>query len=263
MRDIITYKVTGNVWCVHTTQTLESSTVFLYVFAKGPSCTAVKIQPLHPVTKWKTQGFLFGVDTLDITNNCLIVKEKCEEWSEENRDCQSLWATCRYSIEHERTSLRSLPSLLWLMFRQKDAPLYNGCWQSSCWTGFCFDSAQCFQRTAVPLFFLFLWWGRSFLQCPSPCLIFPSGFLWFLRQRVFGLQLLDTSMAQSKRPVVYCTCETLRNRQVRPGRSIKYIYPERFKGSSGQDKTDQTFPDWKYMTVYLEKSYYCPFYGPE
>lgn len=167
-----------------------------------------------------------------------------------------------YSIERERTSLRSLPSLLWLMFRQKDARLYNGCWQSSCLTGFCFDSAQCFQRTAVPLFIPFLWWGRSFLQCPSPCLFFPSDFLWFLRQGVFGLQLLDTSMAQSERPVVYCTCETLRNRQVQLGRSIKYIYPERFKGSSGQDKTDQTFPHWKIHDCLPQEKLLLPILWP-
>lgn len=185
----------------HPNSRKQSSFVLLH---RGPSCTAVKLQhtPSSPdQKKEETQGFSFSVDTLDI-NSRLIVKEKCEDWSEVKKT-----ETVRASELHagntklERASRRSLPSLLWLMFRQKDAPLYNGCWQSSCLTGLCFDSAHCFQRTALFLFFLFCGEVHLFLQCPSPCLAFPSGFLWFLRHRVLGLQLLDTSIALSERPV--------------------------------------------------------------
>ncbi len=82
------------------------------------------------------------------------------QWSEESRDCQSLWAAAGNTIR-ERASHRSLPSLLRLMFRQKDASLYNDCWQSSYLTSLCFDSAHRFQRRAVFVFSPFLWWGRS------------------------------------------------------------------------------------------------------
>lgn len=251
-----------DVFTLHTTQTLESLTVFLYVFTKAHHAPLWKYNLFTRSQSGKTQGFLFGVDTLDITNNRLIVKEKCEECSEENRDCQSLWATCRYSIEHECTSLWSLPSLLWLMFRQKDAEHYNGCWQSSCLTGFCFDSAQCFQRTAIPLFFSFCGEVDRFcsvlhLVSSSPQVSFDS----------CGRECSDYSSSTRPWPRANVLLSTVPVKLGETGRSGRaaalniYI----LRGSRGvQAKTRliKHFHIEKHMIVYLEK-HYCPFYGPE
>lgn len=186
-------------------------------------CEAATRSPITRSKRQKTPGFF--LQCWHIRYNKQPSDSEGEvwdgsEWSEENRDCQSIWAGSGNS-ERERASRRSLPSPLWLMSQQKDAPLYNGCWQSSCLTGLCFDSAHCFQKNSGFFFHLFLWWGRS-VSVSFTLSSLPPGFLWFLWQRVFGLQLLDTSIALSERPV-YCTSETRRNRQVRLDRSIKYI----------------------------------------
>lgn len=87
-----------------------------------------------------------------------MVKEKCEEDQSEVKKTETVRASelRAGNTMREQASCHGLLSLLWLMSRQKEAPLYNGCWQSSCLTNLCFDSAHCFQRTAHFLFSLFV-----------------------------------------------------------------------------------------------------------
>lgn len=64
-----------------------------------PSCTAVKLQPLHPIKRKTTQGFLSSVDTFDITNSRLIVKEKFEENQSKVKktDCMQVRVSARHA----------------------------------------------------------------------------------------------------------------------------------------------------------------------
>lgn len=169
---------------------------------RGPSCTAVKLQhaPSSPNQKKReTQGSLFSVDTLDI-NSRLIVKEKCEDRSEVKKTetvraselhAHRAWAciTAEFTLAAlTDVSTERRSALQWLLTKQLfDRPLF---WQHSL-----------LSKNSTSSFSSFCGEVDLFLQCPSPCLVFPSGFLWFLRQRVFGLQLPDTSIALSERPV--------------------------------------------------------------
>lgn len=99
-----------------------------------------------------------------------------------------------------------------------------------------------------------------FLQCPSPRLVLPSGFLWFLRQRVLGLQPPAMSTARSEPPVVYCT---LWKSEKQGGPAIKYISPGRFKGSSGRNKSVPTFPHWKMYDCLPQQKSLLPILCPE
>lgn len=77
------------------------------------------------------------------------------------------------------------------MFRQKDAPLHNACWQKQL-----FDRPLFWQRSPLSknrgftsFFFPSLFLGGEvdlLLLCPSPCLFLPSGFFWFLWQQVIA-----------------------------------------------------------------------------
>lgn len=181
----------------------ELDCVFV-LFHQGPSCTAVKLQhaPPSPDQKMSLQWWhtRYNKQLTDSEGEVW----RGPEWSEENTNCQSLWAACRLhqawagvmpefivaamtDVSTERSS-----ALQWLLTKQLfDQPLF---WQRSL-----LSKSSSFS-------FLLLRWGAVdlFLQCPSPCLVFLSSSFWFLQQRVFGLQLLDTSIALTERPVVYC-----------------------------------------------------------
>lgn len=145
------------------------------------------------------------------------MKEKCEEDGSEVKKTETVRARAWGNVTPEFTfaaltdvSTERRSARQWLLTKQLfDQRLF---WQRSL-----------LSKNGSFSFLSFCGEVDLFLRRPSPCLVFPSGSLWFLRQRVFGLQLPDTSIAQSERPVVYCTSETRRNRQVRLDRSIKYI----------------------------------------
>lgn len=118
----------------------------LYFFHQGPSAVKLQHASLSPDQKnplqwWHTQ---YNKQPSDSAGKV---------WSKKTEPVRASELHTGNTM-HEQASCRSLLSLLWLTFRQREAPLDNACWQSSCLTNLCFDSAHCVQRTAF-LFFLF------------------------------------------------------------------------------------------------------------
>lgn len=103
-----------------------------------------------------------------------------------------------------------------------------------------------------------------FLQCPSPCLVFPSRFP--LIPVAASVQI--TAPRHVYRPErASCCLLYLWNSQKQAGRTEAlniYISPERFKGSSGRDKPRQTFPHWKIYDLFtLRNVITAHFYFPK